>query len=56
MNPSNPLESVYFINIPKLELSSCNSFEIDPTIPLPVQKKPDEADELLLREVQTAND
>ena len=39
MNPSNPLESIYFINIPKLELSSCNSFEIDPTIPLPVQKK-----------------
>ena len=45
MNPSNPLESVYFINIPKLELSSCNSFEIDPTIPLPVQKKPGETDE-----------
>lgn len=42
MNPSNPLGSVYFINIPKLELSSCSSFEIDPTIPLPVQKKPDE--------------
>ncbi len=42
MSPSNPLGSVYFINIPKLELSSCSSFEIDPTIPLPVQKKPDE--------------
>ena len=39
MNPSNPLESIYFINIPKLDLTSCNSFEIDPTIPLPVQKK-----------------
>ena len=39
MNPSNPLESIYFINIPKLEMSSSSSFEIDPTIPLPVQKK-----------------
>ena len=45
MNPSNPLESIYFINIPKLDLSSCNSFEIDPTIPLPVQKKPGETEE-----------
>ena len=44
MNPSNPLESIYFINIPKLDLSSCNSFEIDPTIPLPVQKKPGETE------------
>ncbi|MBS7265901.1 MAG: tetratricopeptide repeat protein [Treponema sp.] len=43
MNPSNPLESIYYINIPKLELTSCNSFEIDPTIPLPVQKKVSEA-------------
>ena len=39
MNPSNPLESIYYINIPKLELTSSNAFEIDPTIPLPVQKK-----------------
>ena len=44
MNPSNPLESIYFINIPKLELSSCNSFEIDQTIPLPVQKKVNESE------------
>ncbi len=43
MNPSNPLESIYFINIPKIDLSSCNSFEIDPSIPLPVQKKVSEA-------------
>ena len=43
MNSSNPLESIYYINIPKLELTSCNSFEIDPTIPLPVQKKVSEA-------------
>ena len=43
MNPSNPLESIYFINIPKIDLSSCNSFEIDPSIPLPVQKKDGEA-------------
>ena len=39
MNPSNPLESIYYINIPKLEMSSSSTFEIDPTIPLPVQKK-----------------
>ena len=39
MNPSNPLESIYYINIPKLEMSSSSAFEIDPTIPLPVQKK-----------------
>ena len=45
MNPANPLESIYFINIPKLELTSCNSFEIDSTIPLPVQKKVGEAEE-----------
>ncbi|MBP5520539.1 MAG: tetratricopeptide repeat protein [Treponema sp.] len=44
MNPSNPLESVYFINIPKLELTSCNALEIDSTIPLPVQKKDNQAD------------
>ena len=43
MNPSNPLESIYFINIPKIDLSSCSSFEIDPSIPLPVQKKVSEA-------------
>ena len=43
MNPSNPLESIYFINIPKIELTSCNSFEIDPEIPLPVQKKDGES-------------
>ena len=43
MNPSNPLESIYYINIPKLEMTSSNAFEIDPTIPLPVQKKVNEA-------------
>ena len=43
MNPSNPLESIYYINIPKLEITSSNAFEIDPTIPLPVQKKVNEA-------------
>ncbi len=43
MNPSNPLESIYYINIPKLELTTSNAFEIDPTIPLPVQKKVSEA-------------
>ncbi len=44
MNPANPLASIYFINIPEIQLSSCNSFEIDSTIPLPVQKKVGEAE------------
>ena len=44
MNPSNPLESIYYINIPKLELTASKAFEIDPSIPLPVQKKPGEAE------------
>ena len=39
MNPANPLESIYFINISEIELSSTSQFEIDRTIPLPVQKK-----------------
>lgn len=39
MNPSNPLESVYFINFDENVKLSDKAFKIDPTIPLPVQKK-----------------
>ena len=39
MNPANPLESIYYINIPEIQLNSHSQFEIDSSIPLPVQKK-----------------
>lgn len=39
MNPSNPLESVYFINFDENVKLSDKAFKIDSTIPLPVQKK-----------------
>lgn len=43
MKPNSPLESVYFITLPEgFELSK-ESFPIDVTIPLPVQKKDSEA-------------
>ena len=37
MNPSNPLESVYFINIQDVELSHRKRFELDKTIPIPTK-------------------
>ena len=43
MNPSNPLASIYFINLPENFNLSQDSFPIDKTIPLPVQKKDSEA-------------
>ncbi len=43
MNPSNPLETIYFISIPEDFIASDNAFKIDPTIQLPVQKKVNEA-------------
>lgn len=43
MNPSNPLESIYYIQIPENFVASSEAFKIDTTIQLPVQKKPDEA-------------
>ena len=43
MNPSNPLESVFYISIPENFVASDEAFKIDPKILLPVQKKPDEA-------------
>ena len=39
MNPKNPLESVYFINLPENFQLSQEALPIDKTIPLPVQKK-----------------
>ena len=43
MKANSPLESVYFINLPEgFELSK-ESFPIDVTIPLPVQKKDSDA-------------
>ena len=43
MNPSSPLDTVYFITLPdNFELSK-NAMHIDPSIPLPVQKKDKDA-------------
>ena len=39
MKPKNPLESVYFINIPEDYKFSDAAMKIDPKIPLPVQQK-----------------
>lgn len=39
MNPTNPLESVYFISLPENFDLNSTTFQIDKTIPLPVQKK-----------------
>lgn len=43
MNPSNPLDSVYFIQLPEDFKLSNHALQIDPTIPLPVQKKDKDA-------------
>jgi len=45
MNSANPLESIYFINIPEAKLSLSSQFEIDSSIPLPVQKKDNISDD-----------
>ena len=39
MSSSNPLDSVYFVNLPEQFSLSKDAFQIDPSIPLPVQKK-----------------
>ncbi len=39
MNPANPLDSIYYIQLPEDFKLSEKAFQIDPTIPLPVQKK-----------------
>lgn len=43
MNPSSPLESIYYINIPENFVPSNDSFKIDPKIQLPVQIKDSES-------------
>ena len=43
MNPSNPLDSVYFITLPEHFSFSEHALSIDPTIPLPVQQKDGDA-------------
>ena len=43
MNPPSPLDSVYFIDIPENFALSDKAFHLDTTIPLPVQKKSDDA-------------
>ncbi len=44
MNPSNPLDSIYYITLPENSVFSSKATHIDPTIPLPVQKKTQEAE------------
>lgn len=39
MKPTDPLESVYFIELPEDFHFTQKAMPIDPTIPLPVQKK-----------------
>ena len=39
MNPANSLESIYFINFPEDVKLSEHALQIDPSVPLPVQKK-----------------
>lgn len=43
MNPSNPLDSVYFIDLPENFNLSNAAFPVDKTIQLPVQKKDSDA-------------
>ena len=43
MNPANPLDSVYFIDLPESFSLSDHALKIDPAIPLPVQKKDSDA-------------
>lgn len=43
MNPQNQLETVYFINLPENYNISNEAFQIDKSIPLPVQKKIEDA-------------
>lgn len=43
MNPTNPLESIYFISLPENFKVSDAAFKIDPSIQIPVQKKVSDA-------------
>ena len=42
MKANNPLESVYFISLPENFKSENSEIQIDPTVQLPVQKKPED--------------
>ncbi|MBR6154185.1 MAG: tetratricopeptide repeat protein [Treponema sp.] len=46
MNSSNPLDSVYFVNFPEHFSLSKDAFQIDTSIPLPVQKKDGQEEEI----------
>jgi len=46
MSSSNPLDSVYFVNFPEHFTLSKDAFQIDTTIPLPVQKKDGQEEEV----------
>ncbi|MCK9168808.1 MAG: tetratricopeptide repeat protein [Treponema sp.] len=39
MNPASPLDTIYYIKLPENFKLSRNAMHIDPTIPVPVQKK-----------------
>lgn len=43
MNPSNPMDSVYFITLPEGFTLSKEALQLDPKIPLPVQRKTGDA-------------
>ncbi len=43
MNTTNPLDSIYFIRVPEDFTFSERAFKIDRSIPLPIQKQPDES-------------
>lgn len=43
MNPSNPLDTIYYIQLPENFQLSRSTMHIDPTVPLPVQKKDKDA-------------
>ena len=39
MNQKNPLDTIYFVNLPEDYKFSDAAMQIDPSIPLPVQQK-----------------
>lgn len=45
MTPTNPLDSVYFIKLPSDFPLSNHAIEIDPAVPLPIQKKETDKDD-----------
>ena len=45
MSSSNPMESIYFVNLPEHFSMSKDAFQLDTSIPLPVQKKDGQEDD-----------